>query len=135
MSFKKHELVEIVVLSVCEVYKIKDWRVIQRASATRMHIAERVTILVLLSETIHCSLSDTFEYFPVFKSKNSGHSARNKLNEISFIDKRVEYKYLSAKALIEEKLNLKRKDIPCYNENPNYASYTEQVPPEVCLPR
>lgn len=124
----KHEVIEIVVLSVCEVYKVKDWRVIQRASYTRLHIPERVTILVLLSETIHCSLADTFDYFPVFKSKNSGHSARNKLNELMCKDKRVEYKFLSAKALIEEKLNLKRRTIPVYNKNKEYASHPEQVP-------
>lgn len=68
---KKHEIVESVVVSVCEVFGIEDWRALHGKNRHEFATIAKQAIINLLSSEIGCSFSDTHFYFPVYNVRST----------------------------------------------------------------
>lgn len=103
---KKHEIVEAVVLSVCEAFEIYDWRKLHKKTNNKISTAAKYAITNLLSSEIGCSFQDIHFYFRMYNSLST-YSA----GQCRFMDElelpSLKMKYLNAKELVSKYFLLK----------------------------
>lgn len=97
---RKHEIVESIVMSVCDAFHVDDWRELQDSRKYWRHSAARMTVICLLSKHIGCSMADTKDYFMTMKMR---HTCTSAFSELERHKKKpsVELRYNKTLTLVE----------------------------------